>query len=99
MTEFSFPSAFAVLFGLSLAGCSAIGSTSDEARAPGGLFNPGNDSSPDRRESGASTRGRAPVAAIPSAAGRVVDVREKRFGNGLCRRSRSPPIPACAGRI
>ena len=83
MTEFSFPSAFAVLFGLSLAGCSAIGSTSDEARAPGGLFNPGNYSSLDRRESGASTRGRAPVAAIPSAAGRVVDVREKRFGNGL----------------
>ena len=83
MTQFRFQPALAVLFGLSLAGCSAIGSTSDEARAPGGLFNPGNYSSLDKREGAATTRGRAPVAALPSAAGRVVDVREKRFGNGL----------------
>lgn len=73
----------AVLFGLSLAGCAAAGSTSDEARAPGGFFNPGNYVSSAGRTAGVSSRGGAPIAALPASAGRVVDVREKRFANGL----------------
>lgn len=75
--------ALAVLFGLSLAGCSAVGSTSDQARAPGGMFNPGNYVSSAGREAGVSSRGGAPIAALPAQAGRVVDVREKRYANGL----------------
>ncbi|QLP97018.1 MAG: hypothetical protein HZY79_05915 [Rhodoblastus sp.] len=71
----------AVLFGLGLTGCAAVGSTHDEARAPGGMFNPG--SGVGAREAGAVSRGARPVAALPAAAGRVVDVREKRFGNGF----------------
>lgn len=73
--------ALAVLFGLSLAGCAAIGSSNDEARAKGGMFNPGAGVGP--REAGALSRGARPVAALPAAAGRIIDVREKRFGNGF----------------
>ena len=73
--------ALAVLFGLSLAGCAAIGSSNDEARAKGGMFNPGAGVGP--REAGAVSRGARPVAALPTAAGRIIDVREKRFGNGF----------------
>lgn len=84
MTGFLVRMSTAVLFGLSVAGCSALGSGGDEARAPGGMFNPGNyTSSVGLAESGPVKRGGRPIAALPAAAGRVVDVREKRLGNGF----------------
>jgi hypothetical protein len=69
------------LTGIGLSGCSAVG-LYDDGPAAGGVFNPGEYSSLTARSSRQS-RGDAPIAALPTAAGRVVDVREKRFGNGL----------------
>lgn len=69
------------LTGVALSGCSAVG-VYDDAPAAGGVFNPGEYSSLTARGARQS-RGAAPIAALPAAAGRVVDVREKRFGNGV----------------
>lgn len=84
MIDFNLRLPAALLFGLGLSGCAAVGSVTDEARAPGGMFNPGNyASSHGLVESSPMRRGGRPVAALPASAGRVVDVREKRMGNGF----------------
>lgn len=80
MTPRISPFALMVLCALSLGACSAIDPTDE--RPTGGIFNPGVWSSHEARMREPAGRA-APVAALPSAAGRVVDVREKRFDDGL----------------
>ena len=71
-----------LLAALSLAGCSTFGVEEDD-RLSGGAFNPGLWKSLTSRAS--SPRGEVdrPVAALPPEGGRVVQVRGRRFANGL----------------
>lgn len=67
-----------------LAGCAP--NVEHEGRARGGALNPGVWSSSTAREAEDVERSAPAVAALPSAAGRVVGVRERRLANGLFQR-------------